>query len=148
MTMNNLTIYLAGKMSGLKFEEMNMWRILVKQQLRRVSMCTDLDNLKIINPVDYFNFEEKRYKSELEVMKYDLSRVKNSDLVIVNLEGLDTSIGTIIECYEAYCSNIPVLAFGYSGDYEKLHPWIKCCITRYDNTYEECVEYVRDFYMR
>lgn len=146
--MNKLTIYLAGKMSGLKFEEMNGWRIIVKQQLRKVSMCTELNTLKIINPVDYFNFEEKRYKSELEVMKYDLARVRNSDLIIVNLAGLDTSIGTIIECYEAYSLNIPILAFGSNEDYEKLHPWIKCCITRYDDSYEECVEYVRDFYMR
>lgn len=79
-------------------------------------------------------------------MKFDLARVKESDLVVVNIECLNTSIGSIIECYEAYKNDIPVLAFGNKKLYEKLHR-IQCCITRHDKNYRECINYISDFYM-
>ena len=42
---------------------------------------------------DYYNFISVEYDSELEVQKFDLDKVKNSDLVIVNFN-VRTSIGT------------------------------------------------------
>lgn len=144
MKEDSLQIYLAGKMSGLSYEDMNDWRLQITRDLESNIFTT---HVKTINPVSYFNFEEKRYQNELEIMKFDLSKVKSSDLVVVNLDGLHTSVGTMIECYEAYKNDIPVLAFGCKKDYESLHPWIKCCITRYDN-YDDCIEYIRDFYGR
>lgn len=80
-------------------------------------------------------------------MNFDLSKVRESNIVVVDLDGLDTSIGSIIECYEAFKNNIPVLAFGSENDYKKLHPWIKCCITRHDRLYKETISYIKDFYM-
>ena len=80
-------------------------------------------------------------------MKFDLARVTESDLVVVNLDGLNTSIGSIVECYEAWKRGSPVLAFGIDEEYENLHPWVQCCITRHDQTYKETIEYIKDFYM-
>lgn len=42
-----------------------------------------------------------RYQNEQEVMKFDLNLVRGSDIVIVNINGLNTSIGSVIEVYEA-----------------------------------------------
>lgn len=81
--MKELTVYLIGKMSGLTFEEMNTWRNDIAYDLKVKAGLADR-KVNIINPVSYFNFEEKRYQSELEVMKFDLSKVKSSDIVIVN----------------------------------------------------------------
>lgn len=56
--MNNLQIYLCGKMSGLSFQEMNSWRELLSVKFK--SVASDINvKVKVINPVDYFNFEEK-----------------------------------------------------------------------------------------
>lgn len=144
--MKHLVIYECGKMSGLSFDEMNNWRANMKVALIQIAENSGC-NITVVNPVDYYNLQEVKHQSELEIMNYDLSRVKKSDLLVVNLEGLDTSIGSIIECYEAYKSGIPVLAFGSQIDYGKLHPWIKCCITRHDKNYRECINYINDFYM-
>ena len=144
--MKHLVIYECGKMSGLSFDEMNNWRVNMKVALMQIAENSGC-NVTVVNPVDYYNLQEVKHQSELEIMNYDLSRVKKSDLLVVNLEGLDTSIGSIIECYEAYKSGIPVLAFGSDEDYENLHPWIKCCITRHDKNYRECINYINDFYM-
>lgn len=144
--MKELVIYESGKMSGLTYEEMQSWRIYLKAALEQVAENAGV-NVRVINPVDFYNFVTQRHQTEIEIMNFDLARVKESDLVVVNLDGLSTSIGTIIECYEAYKREIPVLAFGSDEDYENLHPWIKCCITRHDKNYKECINYISDFYM-
>lgn len=133
-------------MSGLTLKMMNTWRLGVKEELNKIS---DSSNTKVIvvNPCDYFNFEEKKHQTELEVMNFDLAKVKNSDILIVNMDGLNTSIGTCIECYEAYKQGIPVLAFGSKELYKGLHPWIQNCITRHDEDYHRTVNYIRDLYL-
>ena len=144
--MKTLTIYEAGKMSGLNLQQMLTWRIELTKELEDVAEIIGV-KVNAVNPVNYFNFVQKRHQTESEIMKFDLSKVKQSDIVIVNMDGLNTSIGTCIEIYEAYKREIPVLAFGSNKLYEELHPWIQCCITRHDETYKETVNYIKDFYM-
>lgn len=147
MRNNGLTIYLAGKMGGISKAEMESWRNLVKAELEKYS---DIANYKVntISPCDYFNFNEQRYQNEQEIMKFDLSLVNNSDIVIVNTNGLNSSIGSAIEVYEAWKSGIPVIAYDENGDYKTIHPWLKCCITRVDSCVIDICEYIKDFYMR
>ena len=146
MKNNNLVIYLAGKMSGIDFDTQTRWRLFVKNGLERCAATTDC-NVKVLSPCDYYNFEKPRHQNELEVMKYDLSLVHNSDIVIVNVSGLHTSIGSVIEIYEAWKSDIPVLAYNEDRSYDKLHPWIKNCITRVETCAVDLCNYVKDFYM-
>lgn len=145
--MNKLKVYEAGKMSGLSFEEMNTWRQNLKTQLllaAEISGC----KIQVINPVDYFNFKEKKYQSEAEVMEYDLSHVITSDVIVVNLDGLSTSDGTKIELHDAkYHNKIPVIALGDRKLYENLHPWVKENITRVEESMEDVVRYIQEFYM-
>lgn len=144
---NGLTIYLCGKMSGLTYFEMTSWRNLFKSELNKYS---DMANYKVnvISPCDYFNFEEQRYQNEQEIMKFDLGLVRNSDIVIVNTNGLNTSIGSAIEIYEAWKNDIPVITYDENGDYKSVHPWLKCFITRTDSCMIDICEYIKDFYMR
>ena len=146
MKNNGLTIYLAGKMAGLSIEEQTTWRKFVAAELDKYS---DMANYKtnVISPCDYFNFEEKRQQNEREVMNFDISLVRSSDIVIVNTTELNSSIGSVIEIYEAYKNDIPVIAYDEKGWYRILHPWIKCCITRTDSCVKDICEYIKDFYM-
>lgn len=144
--MRELIIYEAGKMSGLDLQQMLTWRIELTKELEDVAEMVGV-KVNAVNPVNYFNFVQKRHQTESEIMKFDLSKVKQSDIVIVNMDGLNTSIGTCIELYEAYKREIPVLAFGRNNLYEELHPWVQCCITRHDKTYKETVNYIKEFYM-
>jgi nucleoside 2-deoxyribosyltransferase len=143
----HLKIYLAGKMTGLSFEEMNLWRNKIKGKLQQVASYGN-HKLSIINPVDFYNFQSKNYQSEEEVEDYDLAHVISSDIIIVNLDGLNTSIGTIIELHDAnYHHRIPVIALGSKEDYDNLHPWIKRDITRVEETMDDIVDYIENFYM-
>ena len=142
-----LKIYEAGKMGGLSLTQMNEWRVLLKNRLNVAAENTGY-KLVVVNPVDFYNFEEKKNQSEIEIENYDLAHVITSDIIIVNLDGLSSSDGTKIEIFEAnYNRKIPVIAFGNRGLYEDLHPWIKNSITRVEDNPQDVVNYIRDFYM-
>ena len=141
-------IYLAGKMNGFSFEEMNSWRDEVFNKLLNLSGMYDT-KLDVINPVMYYNFEKKRHQTEIEVEEFDLAHVISSDIIIVNLNGLKDSIGTIIELHDVhYHHKIPVIAFGSQELYDDLHSWIKNDITRVENDIDEMLDYIEDFYLR
>lgn len=117
-------------MSGLSWEAMNHWRQQLKTQLLSAAEISGYQ-LQVINPVEFYNFEEKRHQSEKEIQDYDLAHVTSTDLILVNLEGLNSSDGTKLELRDAnYHNRIPVIAFGNRVLYENLHPWIKSNITR------------------
>jgi hypothetical protein len=142
-----LKIYLAGKMNGLSFNEMNNWRKKSKLELLRAAGISGYE-VQVINPVDFYNFEEKCHQSEEEIEDYDLAHVTSSDIIIVNLEGLNNSDETKIKLHDAHYHNrIPIIAFGDPGLYEKLHPWIQRDITRVERRAEDVVKYIEDFYM-
>ena len=134
-------------MGGLTYEEMNGWRIDASINLLDMAGCSG-KKINVVNPVSYYNFEEKRHQSEIEVEDFDLKHVISSDIIIVNLDGLKDSIGTIIELHDAhYHHRIPVIAFGDKKLYKNLHPWIKNDITRVEDNIDDVVAYIRDFYM-
>lgn len=88
--MREYNIYLAGGMGKFgkeHFDEGNKWRVGCKRLLEDFS-CDY--KVKVCNPNDYFNFldEPRKYESEREIMEFDLNKVRNSDLVIINFNDI------------------------------------------------------------
>lgn len=141
--MEKVKIYLSGGMGNLSFEEQSKWR----NQVMNAIMFGDYDYEKkpiFFNPVNYYNFQEVRYRSEREVVEFDLNALRNSDLVIVNFND-PKSVGTISELAIAYEKKIPVV--GINDKNQKLHPWLTEFTTRMCDDVREAVEYVVDFYL-
>ncbi len=144
--MRNYFIYLAGGMCKFgkeKFNKGNEWRIYCKNALEGHE-CNY--KVRVINPNDFFNFveEPKRYKTQREVMEFDLNKVRNSDLIIVNFNDI-YSLGSMAEIAIAYEKRIPII--GLDVDKQVLHPWqIEFC-TRIFNDMDEMLDYVKDFYL-
>lgn len=140
--MQNYNIYLAGGMSDVPFEIQNTWRVCLKQALES---CECNYNVKAINPVDYYSFEDdSTYDSELEIMNYDLHRVRNSDLVIVNFNS-PKSLGTMAEMAIAYDRRIPII--GLNENVNTLHPWIHEMCSKIFTEREDLLEYVKHYYL-
>lgn len=144
--MKNFTIYLAGGMGKFgkeNFDEGNKWRVLCKREFE------DYDSQHYVyvdNPNDYFNFieEPRRYQSQREIMEFDLNKVRNADLVIINFNDM-YSLGSMAELAIAYEKRIPII--GLDVDNQELHPWqIEMC-NRIFNNIGELVDYVEDFYL-
>lgn len=144
--MKNIQIYLAGGMGKFgkdNFDEGNKWRIYCKDMLEKYE-CDYKVN--VVNSNDFFNFREDpcRYKSQREVMEFDLNKVRHSNLIICNFNNM-YSLGTMVKLAIAYENRIPVI--GLDVDKQTLHPWeIEFC-TRIFNDMDEMLDYVEDFYL-
>lgn len=134
---------MAGAMSGLSFEEQTKWR----NRIRDAILFGDYDYSKkpiFFNPTQYYNFEEIRHKSEVEIMEFDLYNLRNSNLIIVNFNN-PNSIGTAMEVMLAKELRIPIL--GLNKDKKDLHPWLECSCNRICNDLRELVSHVVEFYL-
>ena len=144
--MKNYTVYMAGGMGKFgkdNFDEGNRWRLIFK---KRLESCENM-NVKAINPNDYFSFiqEPALYDSQREIMEFDINKVRNSDLIIMNFNDM-YSLGSMAELAIAYERRIPVI--GLDEQKQQLHPWqIEMC-TRIFNDIDEMLDYVENFYLR
>ena len=140
--MENVKIYLSGGMGNISFEEQSKWR---KQIINEIEINCHCEKKPIFfNPVDYYNFTDVRYKTEREVMHFDLNALRHSDLVIVNFND-PNSLGTCAELAIAYEMKIPII--GINKDGYKLHPWLECFCDRMCDDIREAVDYVVEFYL-
>lgn len=145
--MKVMEIYLCGGMGKFGkecFDEANTWRLYCKESLENYD--DGIHRAHVINPNDYFNFldEKPQYKSNLEVMKFDLHKLRKSDLIIVNFNDM-WSLGSMSEIAIAYERRIPII--GLDIDNQDLHPWQKCMCERIFNNIDEMLDYVEDFYL-
>ena len=145
--MKDFVIYTAGGMGKFgkeNFDKGNEWRKHCKQILEN---CECDYRVKVVNPNDFFNFvdEPPQYKTQDEVMRLDLHKLRNSDLVIANFN--DTySLGSMSEIAIAYDRGIPVI--GLNENKQDLHPWQICMCERIFNNIDEMLDYIEDFYLR
>ena len=141
--MESVKIYLSGGMMALSFEEQSKWRSQIIDAIKYGGY--DCERRAIFfNPMNYYNFEEERHRSEREVMEFELNSIRKSDLVIVNFND-PKSIGTAIELAIAKECRIPVIGFGVNG--KEIHPWLLECCTRVCDNLRETVEHTVTFYL-
>jgi len=144
--METFKIYLCGGMGKFgknEFDKANKWRIQCKHCLENFESKY---KAYVTNPNDYFNFKDSppRYKSEREVMNFDIRRVKDSKLIIVNFNDM-YSLGTMAELAIAYDRGIDII--GLDENSQNLHPWqIEMC-NRIFSDINEMIEYVKNFYL-
>lgn len=146
------SIYTAGAMEAYQgTDKAKIWR-----KTARIYFEKYQQNVRVINPTDYYNFDCKLDKNDCEIFRFDLHKVKTSDLILVNLDSIRQSIGTCIEVYEAYRNGIPVIGFldsEVSNKEElrnKIHTWVYECCTRIETgnrAFENALEYICDYYL-
>lgn len=141
--MEAVKIYLSGGMGSLSFDEQYKWRKQIQDAIK-YSGYSYAKNPAFFNPVNYYNFQEKRHRSEREIVEFDLNALRKSDLVIVNFND-PKSIGTAAELAIAYEMKIPVI--GINKDNNELHPWLVEFTTRMCDNIREAVEHVVEFYL-
>lgn len=150
--MRKFKIYTAGAMEVYGKESVHAaeWRKKCKEYFYSI----DAD-VKIVSPTDYYSYSTKYHKNGLEVMRFDLFKVKESDLILVNLNNVRNSIGTSDEIFYAWQHEKPIVGFiekDISGEeLENLvHPWKYWQVSRVEtgeNAMRNALEYIRNFYL-
>lgn len=145
--------YLAGAITcyGELADYPKRWRDEAKEWFSRNS-----DNINTISPMDYYLPNKRLHKRESEIMRFDLRKVEEADVILVNLERINESFGTIQELFAAWKLNKPIIAF-----YETTEEWSEEKVSKsfHDWLYEEvdrietgkyamhnAMEYVRNYY--
>lgn len=136
-------IYLAGAIGCFgkeRFNEGNNWRVHIKRELESAD---SIYRVICDNPNDYYNFLNKEHKSELEIQKFDLDKVRQANLIIVNFNAY--SIGTSKELAVANEYRKHVIGLNENG--LELHSWdVNDCIRIFDNMHE-MLDHVKKFYL-
>lgn len=139
--MENVKIYLSGGMGNLSWEEQSEWRNRFIEEIKGYD-CEK--KAYFFNPVDYYNFKEVRYRTEKEVMDFDLNALRHSDLIVVNFND-PNSIGTSMELMLGKERNMPII--GINESEYKLHPWLIEATSKMCKNLEESIDYIVEFYL-
>lgn len=133
-------------MSGISFEEQMRWRRNIEFLIK--NKYDGLSKITFIHPPLYFNYENKMHKSEREILDWEMMQLHNCDIVIVNLNGIDSTIGSHMELGAIQGINrfgdkyIYVIGI---GDEDNIHPWIKETCHRIEEWNSEAATYIADY---
>lgn len=136
--MSTSTVYLAGKMSGLTQEEMTAWRIQAANELQK-------HGFKIMDPTTQsFNFDQFTSREVVDSNKF---QIRNSDIVLAELNHENVSIGTIGELVFAREIGKPVIVWGTATGVIE-HPWVDEHSTKIFYELSAAIKYIIDNYRR
>lgn len=137
--MNKLKVYLSGSVKNVD-NEFQSWRIRC-QMLRQNGYYTNLD---FVDPNSYFNYSNKKPITDKQCQDLFMWQIEHCDLLLLNLDYSDISVGTGMEIEHAYCNNIPIIAFGSKP--ETWYNWAETRSTVIFKTLDEAVEYIHTYY--
>lgn len=143
-------IYLAGAMSCYFNTEQHdypkQWREDAKKYVKQL-----YDDITLVSPTDFYEIGKNYHKSETEVMRFDLRMVRESDIVLVNLRDLHSSLGTIDEILYAFIRGNTVIGFiDDESELKKIHPWKIEQIDRIEtgkDSMKRAIDYIYRYYV-
>ena len=137
--MNNLKIYLSGSVRNVN-GDFQSWRT----QCHFIQENGYYQNLKFVDPIEFFNYTNKLPQSEKQCLDLFMWQIEQCDVVLVNLDYSNISVGTGQEIEHAFCKNIPIIGFG-----EKKETWYNWSAERCSvifKTLDIAIEYLNDSY--
>lgn len=84
-----------------------------------------VNGFNVSMPPEFWIGEENYVCNSKETMRFDMRNVRNSDVILVNLKDVSSSLSTSDEIFYGFISKKPVIGFLESGEIEDIHPW-KC----------------------
>lgn len=98
--------------------------------------------VKIFNPC--INYLINKTYEPKGVVYQNLHYLNNSDIIILNLDRLEESQGTLFEIYNFFMNKKPVIAFGSNPIYNQPH--VHESITIRFDTLNEAIRYIKNMY--
>lgn len=144
-------IYTAGKMAGLSSYDQMEWRKRIEISVRHAADIVGISQseIKFIHPPMFYQYGKTYFQSEREVKDWDLNQVRNSDIVIVDLDTVETSTGThyelgMVDAVNSF-GNKHIFVIGIGGENKVLHPWIEDTLHRREADYDDAADYIVNY---
>ncbi len=140
------TLFLSGCMSYYynqgKPELAEQWRREVENYIQLYDFLKN--NFKVFNPCK--NFYKNSIYSSKGIVHQNLFYLKKSDIILLNLNDIEQSPGTLFEIYYAFLNNKPTIAFGENKLYTNRQPHICESITYKCRDLNEIFQYINNVY--
>ena len=137
-----IKIYTAGKMSGVPLEHCMQWGFNLEDEVnKKVDYAGGVQPIWIHPPL-YYNYEHKNHKNEREVKLFELRHVKDCDILIVDLNGINDSVGSHFEIAAAESTNKYIIGI---GSIDGVHPWITDALYRVESDVDSAAEYIVNY---
>lgn len=139
--MKNYKIFTVGEIAGIPYRRQMEWRDELETSLRNES---DKSVTFIHLPMFYNN---NSIKSK-EARDWVINQIKDSDIVVVNLNSIENSVETLFELGIITTINNSsykhINAVGI-GNANINHPWIQLCVNHIEETIEETADYIINY---
>lgn len=129
--------YLAGSCRNVSIEERNKWREYLVETLKN-----NANNIIAFSPNEHFAYEKCGTENEKTVMDYFLYRLKNSGIMVLNLNNSDKSVGTGIEFGYALAKEKLIIGFGTENIYEYMREKCSAVFNDVDETADFLLEHI------
>ena len=142
-------MYLAGAIGCYKdnSEKATQWRKNICRILYERGCESEWE---AFDPTKYYNYWNPIHKTEKEIMRFEFNRIKQCDVVLVNLKDINISIGTSDELLFSYLNGIPIVGFCEESDYiDLIHTWKIEQIDRIESgkdALQNALDYILNYY--
>lgn len=100
------------------------------------------DKFKIFNPI--INYETNKTFNNKGVVYQNLYYLNKSQIMLLNMENLDKSPGTLFEMFNFWANHKPVIAFGKTPIYNQPH--VQEAITNWFINVDKAIDYINFMY--
>lgn len=136
-----MLVYLAGCISYYnqfnQIEKAITWRQKATQYLIKKGFT-------VFDPTRNFNKNISSFFSPSLIVKQNMVYLAKASIILVNLNDLSKSPGTLFEIYYGYLHGKPIISFGYDSIVESPH--VKVCLDVNYSSLEEALECVASYF--
>ena len=129
-----IKVFLSGAIKHVN-DYGELWRYTAEEALKD-------NDIKVFSPNKFYNYNDKSSFTIKECRKLFFNQLRKADIVLVNLNYSDSSVGTGMEISLANELKIPVVGFGNIETYD----WIVDCCDVILNSLEEALDYIKSMY--
>ena len=138
-----LNPYLCGAISEYnrlgKLDKAKEWRIKASNFF--------IENFKDVNVFDpSLNFEKNFTYNSRGVVLQNVKYLRESNLLLLNLEYLEKSPGTMFEIVWAWLNDVTCISFGELDNSLEFSPHVQECLTMCFDDLDKALEYIYDMY--
>lgn len=148
MSVANKVCFLAGAM----INDADKWEDRYEIKWRREAyeyFNKYVDNMAVSMPPEFWSVEGGLHDGK-ETLRFDMRNIRESDIILVNLKDLESSLSTSDEIFYGYISQKPVIGFtDKEKDDQYIHPWKREQMDKIffgKNSMEHAIKYIATYY--
>lgn len=139
-----IKVYTCGAMKNKTTEEAMAWRNELENCLNMSGVVTS-----VFKPPKFYNYDNLKHQSEAEIKEFELAKLRESDVLVVELDGIESSVGSCMELGYANAMNdfgnkhIFIIAYNNTG--KNVHPWVIDSCIRVEDSLEDIAYYIVNY---